>query len=139
MATLVELDVDGVLNPSGDFGGERVPFVAPFQARFSVDANLLARLSALGEIVWLTSWGDEAPACFGEHVPATHVLDACDSSAWWKYRALADHLDGRHDVERVVWIDDELERYDPPAVHAHEVRIAPHPLIGLQPSDLRSL
>ncbi|MEU9127196.1 HAD domain-containing protein [Kitasatospora sp. NPDC048540] len=136
---LLFLDVDGPLIP---FGATREqlpdgypvfrtpagsgPGANPLLAR--IDPAHGPRLAALGcELVWATTWGEEANEC----VAPLLGLPALPVAAWpepteddgaghggglhWKTRPLVEQAAGR----RFLWVDDEITEADRAWVSAH--------------------
>src|SRR4051812_46167317 len=116
---LLFLDVDGPLIPFGAADRaypvyDRAPAVPPDAAGHPllnrVDPALGRRLTALGcELVWATTWMDEANACLAPWLglPPLPVVEWPDEDAppdllHWKTRPLVAWTAGRP----FVWIDD---------------------------------
>ncbi|MEU0858243.1 HAD domain-containing protein [Streptomyces griseofuscus] len=126
---LLFLDVDGPLVPFGAADhaypvheGPPVPVVEhPLLTR--VDPALGHRLVALGcELVWATTWTDEANAVLAPWLglPALPVVRWSDEDGppgppHWKTRPLVDWAAGR----AFVWVDDEIGEADRAWVAVH--------------------
>lgn len=130
----IYLDVDGVLNaiskkpPVTNTGWEgewRTEKVDGYNILFSLE--LVERLNALAaredvQFVWLTTWCDRAASQIspalglnGQDWPVI-AADRSEMSyrgTWWKLSKLRAYrkLHGLYD--RSVWVDDDLEFYDP--------------------------
>jgi hypothetical protein len=116
---LLFLDVDGPLIP---FGGSPPEYVVrrgtnPLLARINPALGpLLLELSC--ELVWATTWMDDANECVGPilGLPRLPVMTWPDShddgdariGLHWKTRALTDRAAGRS----FIWIDDEIGEMD---------------------------
>ncbi|MFE9021951.1 HAD domain-containing protein [Streptomyces sp. NPDC007808] len=134
---LVFLDVDGTLVP---FGADRpypryepahpLPESADHPLLSRVDPGLGARLAGLAglgcELVWATTWLDDANACLAPWLglPALPVVDWPDEGGepglWprglhWKTRPLVAWAAGRP----FVWVDDEISGTDRAWVAGH--------------------
>ncbi|MFK0258153.1 HAD domain-containing protein [Streptomyces sp. NPDC090445] len=132
----VFLDVDGPLIPFGATPRE-LPGGYPLYGPADDGNPLLARLDpALGprllalpcELVWATTWGDDANAWVGPRIglpelPVVAWPDPSDEDGpgagrgrpHWKVRALLDHAAGRP----FAWVDDEIGGADRAWVDAH--------------------
>jgi hypothetical protein len=105
---LLYLDVDGVLLPigQGDWPAERVR-VGPFWVHIPTDlATLVPRLHAVFEIVWATSWCEEANR---EVAPLVGLptLPALDVTAHFRKLELVRAHAGQE--RPIAWVDDRLE------------------------------
>jgi hypothetical protein len=117
MRPLIFLDVDGPLIPFGGDGGyplfSAVDGGNPLLGR--IDPALGPRLAALpGELVWATTWADEANATVAPllGLPELPVVDFVDSDVTdglhWKTRRLCTWAGGRP----FAWLDDEITDAD---------------------------
>lgn len=127
----IYLDVDGVLNavnnrpPSWGWGAERRVEVNGWPITYSPELiDALNKVTARPgvEVYWLTTWCHDAPTklapAIGLHGADWPVVGydhwrSNDHKAWWKLRAIQEHLDGFEGG--VLWVDDDL-RYDAAAV-----------------------
>lgn len=152
MRPLLFMDVDGPLIPFGGVGGHR-----SYQASRGNDENpLLARINpAFGprlaslpcEMVWATSWMDDANECVSPRpgLPDLQVVTWPEPSAedesdepeglHWKTRGLVEWAAGRS----FAWVDDEITPTDRVwASSHHQGRALLHrvdPRTGLTESD----
>lgn len=102
------LDVDGVLLPlgKGDWESDRRQ-VGPFYVHLPRDLpRLVAELHAAFEIVWATSWCEEANREVGPLV-GLPTLPALDVTAHWRKLALVSAHAGPE--APIAWVDDRLE------------------------------
>ena len=129
---LLFLDVDGTLLPFGAEGPYPVydpafplPAAAAEHPLLSrVDPALGARLASLGcELVWATTWMDDANSCLGPWLglPRLPVVDWPDADdevqggLHWKTRTLVSWAAGRS----FIWVDDEITEADRAWVAGH--------------------
>jgi S-DNA-T family DNA segregation ATPase FtsK/SpoIIIE len=147
---VVFLDVDGVLVPAGDGSAwaDRQQFDLPGARSVSRSAQQAEEIAALGDTVWLTSWGEDAPLFFPEMAEAP-VLTEATGPYWGKTNAVLDYLDQHPDAREVIWMDRHLdEEEQAPHTRAalvtklldrRNVRcllIRPDPQVGVTPEDL---
>lgn len=156
MTPLLFLDVDGPLIPFGGTpshhpafepaAGPRAESANPLLTR--LDPALGPRLAALpGELVWATSWEDDANACIAPvlGLPPLPVVrwpdtdDGLHRGLHWKTRALAEWAGERP----FAWIDDEIGPLDRAWVRArHPAPTLLHrvdPRLGLTAADFTAL
>lgn len=141
--TLLALDIDGVLKPSMPLSDSPtwVRINSPWQGGFDIDLDLIDVLNALDvDIVWLTTWFEDAPEAFGGLIdaPVLRMLDDRSTASWWKRGSLGEHV-AQGGYERVVWIDDELDEREPEELGVDELRICPHPMRGLGPDEMAQI
>ena len=123
MSTLIALDVDGVLVPFDprtvgsdvtwitcqDYDHATRPEVISELARMTSQADVIG--------VWLSPWGSEAAAAFGDHFgsdwPAlTREPDQMVSPRyWWRADALADHLASSEGITKAIWCEDDADNF----------------------------
>jgi hypothetical protein len=144
------LDVDGVVSPFGpsgvtDWGSEwRLADAGLLEVAYA--AELVGELNELSRhpearFVWLTSWEELAPrflcpaiGLHGEDWPVLYSRDQPDEG-WWKLAALQHDIESA-DIQRIVWMDDQLN-YEPAArswasfLHNRMLLISPDPRRGL--------
>ncbi|WP_411376298.1 HAD domain-containing protein [Arthrobacter sp. MPF02] len=123
MARTLYIDVDGVICPFGpqgttDWGSAwclaDAGMLPVAYARELVDGlNSLARTDGV-RCVWLTSWEELAPQYLcpaisldGTWWPCLSGAGAGSGTAWWKLRAIQDHVEATM-PDAVAWIDDQL-------------------------------
>lgn len=140
---LLALDIDGVLKPSVPMSTSPrwVRVRSDWQGSFDIDFDLIKAINGLDvDIVWLTTWFEDAPEAFNGLIdaPVLRMPTQRHNSSWWKHQALRYYLD-QHDYERVVWCDDDIATYNPPPLPVAELRISPHPLTGLAQRDIASI
>lgn len=146
---VIFLDVDGPLIPFGASGYPTfgIGFDNPLLER--VDPSLGRQLSELpGELVWATTWGDEANEVLGpllglEPLPVVAWPDEVEGwvppGVHWKTQALLSWGKGR----ALVWVDDEISDADREWVEAN--RTEPSFLlrvdhrVGLTQADLAAV
>jgi hypothetical protein len=132
---LLLLDVDGVLCPLGDRGGEELVEIeagVPY-ARYSIETpGRVDRLSSSFELTWATAWEHEAnnvlAPLFGvPPLPYIRFDRETGPSETWKLPSVREYVGDRP----FAWVDDELGH------DAHEwaeLRAAPTLLLDI-PSD----
>ena len=141
MRPLLYLDVDGVLLPlaRGDRPSERVR-VGPFYVDVPVDLRVLVpRLHEAYEIVWATSWCDEANREVAPLVglPELPVLEV--TAHFRKLELVRAHAG---EEQPIAWVDDRLE---PPAWEwagaraGRSLLIRPESRFGLTPEHVDEL
>lgn len=173
--TTIFLDVDGVINavsmgfPKQNTGWTEwdqkrvVPAGFDRGFRITYSPQLLRRLESLAErpdveIVWLTSWVDQAPSVLALDlgfaatdwpvVGQTHyeLYPYGRNDAWWKLVALREYWE-KEDREghKLVWLDDDL-KYEKAAndwLYSLEcgtwLMITPNSLHGLSVKHLESI
>jgi len=117
MRAAVLLDIDGVLNPlSVDcppgfeamrLGGYDV------QLNPRLHAPMLRQLAAIGDLIWATSWEQDANTIIApryrmpSNLEVIAITGADATAATWKLPDVAAWAD-RHPGRPVVWLDDEL-------------------------------
>ena len=167
--TTIYLDVDGVINAisdrpprantgwSGDWHQVRVkPSTSWSDFAMTISTELLDQLRELSErpdvtIKWLTTWEHDAPGVLCETIGWACGMDfevlprtsSPELDVWWKYVAIRDDWDGE---SRVIWLDDDLGRYEARAARAwleelspNSLGIAPDTLHGLRRADLATI
>ena len=105
---LLYLDVDGVLLPlgKGDWASERIR-VGPFYVHVARDLRMIVtRLHAAFEVVWATSWCEEANREVGPLVGLPR-LPALDVTAHFRKLELVRTHAGEE--RAIAWVDDRLE------------------------------
>lgn len=162
MKPLLMIDIDGPLNPYAALARRPVPEGyslhrmrptgwkegTPLPVLLSADhgAELLA-LTARYELVWATTWKDEANEWVAPHLglpplpyvdwPSMHAVTA--DGTYWKTRHVVDYADGRP----FAWVDDEISDLDTAWVAAHHPGRALlrriDPWVGLSRADFDAL
>ncbi|WP_329035635.1 hypothetical protein OHT61_05805 [Streptomyces sp. NBC_00178] len=162
MKPLLMIDIDGPLNPYAALARRPVPEGyslhrmrptgwkegTPLPVLLSADhgAELLA-LTARYELVWATTWKDEANEWVAPHLglpplpyvdwPSMHAVTA--DGTYWKTRHVVDYAGGRP----FAWVDDEISDLDTAWVAAHHPGRALlrriDPWVGLSRADFDAL
>ncbi|MEU0301511.1 hypothetical protein ABZ252_18885 [Streptomyces sp. NPDC006175] len=162
MKPLLMIDIDGPLNPYAALSRPTVPEgytlhrMRPTGWRTGTPLPVLldpghgGELLALAdryELVWATTWKDEANEWVGPRIglpplpyidwPAMHTATA--DGTYWKTRHVVDYADGRP----FAWIDDEISVLDTDWVAAHHPGRAllrrVGPWVGLVRADFEAL
>ena len=159
------LDIDGVINsypaPKAHmikkYGEYKLAIYGEYMLWYSprvIDFINAVNASGLVEVVWLTTWKDEAPREFAPRVGLDHFPTITDDSGadhswgtdWWKWRRVRDFLGDNEGNRRVVWTDDDLSRrikeafwyrYDPEKTNS--LLLTPMSNPGLTPDHLDSI
>ncbi|MFD9287828.1 hypothetical protein ACFWBV_05840 [Streptomyces sp. NPDC060030] len=138
MKPLLMIDIDGPLNPyaalarSAPPAGYRIHPMRPTGWKEGTPLPVLLSpghgdellaLAARYELVWATTWKDEANEWVGPRLglpplpyidwPAMHGVTA--DGTYWKTRYVVDYADGRP----FAWVDDEISGPDTDYVAAH--------------------
>ncbi|MEU0130227.1 MULTISPECIES: HAD domain-containing protein [unclassified Streptomyces] len=162
MKPLLLIDIDGPLNPFAALAHRPVPegyalhrmrptgwkTGAPLPVLLSAEhGEELLTLSARYELVWATTWKDEANEWVGPRLglpplpyidwPSMHGTPA--DGTYWKTRHVVDHADGRP----FAWVDDEISGIDRDWVAAHHpghaLLLRVDPGVGLSRTDFDAL
>jgi hypothetical protein len=154
MRVRVFLDFDGVLNPevkppSGPLTDWCESVVDGVSVMWSPTvAGRVAALAARSEVLWLTTWGQDAQVHLAKlmQLPRFELAGTDKGDApwrWWKHDVVTAFWD--NDPRPFVWIDDDLTLFDeasdwmgslPPE---QALAIAPNPEVGLTPNHLDTI
>ncbi|WP_329226831.1 hypothetical protein OG488_06730 [Streptomyces sp. NBC_01460] len=162
MKPLLLIDIDGPLNPYAALARTPLPEGytlhemrptgwkegPPLPVLLSpVHGDGLLALAARYELVWATTWKDEANEWVGPRIglpplpyidwPAMHAVR--EDGTYWKTRYVVDHADGRP----FAWVDDEISDPDRAWVAAHHpgraLLLRVDPWVGLVREDFETL
>ncbi|MFJ8886088.1 HAD domain-containing protein [Streptomyces sp. NPDC102402] len=162
MKPLLLIDVDGPLNPFAALARRPLPEDytlhqmrptgwkegTPLPVLLSpAHGDELLALAARYELVWATTWKDEANEWVGPRIglpslpyidwPAMHALRP--DGTYWKTRHVVDYADGRP----FAWVDDEISDLDRAWVAAHHpgrsLLLRVDPWVGLVREDFETL
>lgn len=137
---VVFVDIDGVLAPLAMRDGLEVAHVGGWQGTVVYDPAVIAYLrrwheDGLAEVRWLTSWDEDANACFAPQVglpefPVHPEPVHGGLRGWWKETVVCHHL--YETRRRVVWLEDEAA--DSQAAH-RVAEAEPHRALIVVPND----
>jgi hypothetical protein len=142
---LLLLDIDGALSPyiePGEAGADNLWWVTGLEGVAPQLPDWLANLSQHYEIVWATSWEDEANVLFGprlglEQLPVIHFTRGTnDENA--KLSNVLEYVGSRP----FAWVDDDLydAAYDAAQRHVSPtLLIRTKRLVGLTPEHVKEL
>lgn len=145
---VVFVDIDGVLAPLAMRDGLEVAHVGGWQGTVVYDPAVIAYMrrwheDGLAEVRWLTSWDEDANACFAPQVGLPEFPVHPEPShgglrGWWKEAVVCHYL--YETPRRVVWLEDEAA--DSRAVHrvveaepGRALIVVPDPRVGLTAVD----
>ncbi|WP_159599159.1 FtsK/SpoIIIE domain-containing protein [Agromyces humi] len=116
------VDVDGAISPASAPAGDPAwgdwrTVTVPGMGEVGVSARMLEQLGgANARLVWLTDWEGYANETFAAAIGRGELptLRRGESRhGWWKLDAVAAYLDAHPEVERAVWLDDQLGSESP--------------------------
>ncbi|MFB6717592.1 MULTISPECIES: hypothetical protein [unclassified Streptomyces] len=162
MKPLLLIDIDGPLNPYAAFVLRRIPdgyarhlmrptgwdYGPPLPVLLNPDhGRALLGLADRFELVWATTWKDEANEWIGPHLglPPLPYIDwpsmhgGAPDGTYWKTQYVVEYAAGRP----FAWIDDEIAEQDRQWVSgqgaAESLLLWIDPRIGLLPADFEAL
>lgn len=128
------LDVDGTISPS-QFPQDDY-FYSSWNGGHYFSSELREQLSLLpAEKIWLTGWGQEAEDTF--QCGWKTLKGDRSRGDLWKFFAIQEFIES-HAVSKIVWLDDEIEKWQEamPAFSASSLKISPLIHLGLSQHHL---
>lgn len=157
------MDVDGVINSFGELSPAQIQAHGQYRrvnilgypiwwSPAVVDFINEVSRAGLVEVVWLTTWTQDAVDHFAPKVGLDKFPAITDMSGgeypwlldWWKWRAVRDFLGDNGAQRRVVWTDDDLgprvkEAFQYRYGDEHSLLLAPQSVPGLTQEDLAAV